>query len=83
MQKKKRNLHAIIYVVTVIDAIFSIKAKIVWTTMEVTDALKSQRCEIHEDVFFIHSSVHGHLSFFHILAIVNNAVISIRVQTSF
>ena len=81
--KEQGTLHAIIYVVTVIDAIFSIKAKTVWATMEVTDALKSQRCEIHEDFFFIHSSVHGHLSFFHILAIVNNAVIHIRVHTSF
>ena len=81
--KEQGTLRAIICVVTVIDAIFSIKAKTVWTTIEVTDVLKSQRCEIHEDVFFIHSSFHGHISFFHILAIVNNAVINIRVHTSF
>ena len=80
--KEQGTLHAIIYVVTVIDAVFSIKAKTVWTTMEVTDALRSQRCEIH-DVFFTHSSVRGHLRFFHILAIVNNAVINISVHTSF
>ena len=34
-------------------------------------------------IFFIHSSVGGHLACFHILSIVNNAVLSIRVHVSF
>ena len=33
--------------------------------------------------FFIHSSVHGHLGCFHVLAIVNNAAVNNGIHTSF
>ena len=34
-------------------------------------------------IFFIHSSVGGHLGKFHVLAVVNGAVMNIRVHVSF
>ena len=34
-------------------------------------------------IFFIHSSVDGHLGHFHVLAIVNSAVMNIAVHVSF
>ena len=34
-------------------------------------------------IIFIHSSIYGLLGYFRILAIVNNAVVNMRVQISF
>ena len=34
-------------------------------------------------IFFIHSSIDGHLGCFHVLAIVNSAAVTIRVHVSF
>ena len=34
-------------------------------------------------IFFTHSSVNGHLGYVHVLAIVNNAAVNIRVHVSF
>ena len=34
-------------------------------------------------IFFIHSAVDGHISCFHVLAIVNSALLSIGVHVSF
>ena len=34
-------------------------------------------------IFFAHSSIGGHLGFFHVLAIVHSAAVSIRVHVSF
>ena len=34
-------------------------------------------------IFFIHSSVDGHLGYFHVLAIVNRAAMNILVHDSF
>ena len=33
--------------------------------------------------FFIHSSIDGHLGWFHVLAIVNSAAVNIEVRVSF
>jgi len=33
--------------------------------------------------FFIHSSVHGHLGCFHVLAVINSTAVSIGVRVSF
>ena len=33
--------------------------------------------------FFIHSSVNGHLGFFHVLAIVNSAAVNIGIKMAF
>ena len=33
--------------------------------------------------FFIHSSVNGHLGCFHVLALLNSAVVNIRIHVSF
>ena len=35
------------------------------------------------DIFFIHSSVYGHLGYFHVLTIVNGAAMNIGVHISF
>ena len=34
-------------------------------------------------IFFIHSSVNGHLGYLHVLAIINSAALNIRVHASF
>ena len=38
---------------------------------------------VREHSFFIHSSVYGHLGFFHVLAIVNRASVNIGLYVSF
>ena len=50
-------------------------------TTEVTQQQYSVVCIYH--IFFIHAYVNGHLRFFHILAVVNNAGMNIGVHVSF
>ena len=40
-------------------------------------------CRFTYHIFFIHLSVDGHLDFFHVIAIVNNASVNIVVHVSF
>ena len=41
------------------------------------------RVHVYTNIFLIHSSVDRHLGCFHILAIINNAVVKINVHISF
>ena len=40
-------------------------------------------CVYTHHIFFIHSSVHGHLGCFHVLALVNSAAMNVEVHISF
>ena len=51
--------------------------------MEYYSTIKRNKCIYTHHSFFVHSSVNGHLGFFHDLPVVNSAVMNIGVYMSF